>query len=732
MGIGSTPPRPGLVGLESHLLERVDAAVMAVDLEGRVLFANRFVEDLFGWSPDEIVGEMADELSQVAVGQDLASEIMSALTSAGSWEGTFDVHRKDGTLISVHAVDSPLYDANGQMVGVVSLAFDATRERTEQFLAECAVVLGSSLDFEHNIAALARLIVPFLGDICFIDATSQGSIVRMAAAHADPEKQALVDELSHRFPPDPEGPHPAVEALRSGASAYVVDVSDEMVRDLARNDEHYDLVRALGFTSYMCVPLTARGRTMGAVTVVSSADERRFGPDEVALLQEVAHRAAVALDNALLFDDQQRARAEAEDAAERLAQLQTLSTALSRAVTVDEVTKVIGAITMPHLASSNRVLWLADEEAQALVLVDGFELRGLADKYASLPLDSKLPGPEVVRTREPVIVSSAADRDARFPDLEPAQDEGAAFAAVPLIAEERTLGVLSLGFDAGHVVDDDELRFVMAVADQCAQALARALLYDRERRERDRAERDRRHINELNRALQTSLLPPALPSIPGVEMEARYQPALAGLEVGGDFYDVFDTGGDWALVVGDVCGKGPEAAAVTAIARWTIRSVAMDIRQPTQVLRKVNEALVHQHLDDRFCTIAYARVVPTAHGVRISVCRGGHPAPLVVRANGEIEPIGMSGSLIGILPEVRLWEETTQLLPGDLILFYTDGVTEARRGREQFGETRLREALASCLGESATVVADTVEASVLDFAGGEPTDDIALLLLRVT
>jgi sigma-B regulation protein RsbU (phosphoserine phosphatase) len=256
-------------------------------------------------------------------------------------------------------------------------------------------------------------------------------------------------------------------------------------------------------------------------------------------------------------------------------------------------------------------------------------------------------------------------------------------------------------------------------------------LYDRERHERDRAERDRRRIQALNRALQTSLLPPVLPPVPGVELEARYQPALAGLEVGGDFYDVFDTGGDWAIVIGDVCGKGPEAAAVTAVARWTIRSVAMDIRQPSQVLRKVNEALIHQQLDDRFCTIAYARVVPTSQGIRVSVCRGGHPAPLIVRSQGEIEPFGTAGTLIGILPEVRLWEETTQLHAGDALVFYTDGVTEARRGREQFGDERLRETLGTCHGQSAAQIADAIESAVLDFGGPEPSDDIAILVLRV-
>src|SRR3954470_23077355 len=136
----------GLVGLESNLLARVEAAVLAVDLNGRVLFANPFVETLYGWSPDEIVGQSSADLAHVAVADDLAQEIMAALTTRGSWEGTFEVRRKDGTLVSVHTVDTPLYDAAGQMIGVVTLAFDATRERDEQFLAECAVALGSSLD----------------------------------------------------------------------------------------------------------------------------------------------------------------------------------------------------------------------------------------------------------------------------------------------------------------------------------------------------------------------------------------------------------------------------------------------------------------------------------------------------------------------------------------------------------------------------------------------------------
>lgn len=159
----------------------------------------------------------------------------------------------------------------------------------------------------------------------------------------------------------------------------------------------------------------------------------------------------------------------------------------------------------------------------------------------------------------------------------------------------------------------------------------------------------------------------------------------------------------------------------------------MDLHQPAQVLRKLNEILLlHQHLDERFCTAAYGRIVPTVGGVRMTVCRGGHPRPLVVRADGTVEPTGAAGSLIGLFPEIRLWEETTQLGSGDSIVFYTDGVTEAGRGRHQFGEERLTRVLGATAGATALRLAEAVEAAVLEFGGAEPRDDMAILVLRVS
>ena len=225
---------------------------------------------------------------------------------------------------------------------------------------------------------------------------------------------------------------------------------------------------------------------------------------------------------------------------------------------------------------------------------------------------------------------------------------------------------------------------------RASQAL-RQRASSRRQAEQDRreAEQDRRRSVELARALQTSLLPPRLPDVPGLDLGARYHPALAGLEVGGDFYDVFDTGGDWAVVIGDVCGKGPEAAALTALARYTIRSVAMDLRHPAQVLRKLNETLLHHQLEERFCTVAYGRVVPSVGGMRVSVCRGGHPPPLVVRVGRRDRADRRRRRRHRPLPRDPAVGGDGAAGPGDSLVFYTDGVTEARRGSEQFGDEQL-------------------------------------------
>jgi serine phosphatase RsbU (regulator of sigma subunit) len=183
--------------------------------------------------------------------------------------------------------------------------------------------------------------------------------------------------------------------------------------------------------------------------------------------------------------------------------------------------------------------------------------------------------------------------------------------------------------------------------------------------------------------------------------------------------------------MGDVCGKGPDAAAVTALARYTLRAAAMNERLPSRTLALLNEALMRQRDDRRFCTVAYAYVEPLESGARVGFASGGHPLPIVVRSNGEVEWLGVHGTVLGVVPDPDLEDRAVELAPGDAIVFYTDGVTEARDGNGQLGEDRLAEIVAGSAGQAADEIAARVETAALDMQAGDPRDDIAVVVLRV-
>ncbi len=236
----------------------------------------------------------------------------------------------------------------------------------------------------------------------------------------------------------------------------------------------------------------------------------------------------------------------------------------------------------------------------------------------------------------------------------------------------------------------------------------------------------------IARTLQRGLLPPVLPAAEGLDLGSVFHPSRGGQDVSGDFYDVFPVGrGDLVLALGDVCGKGAEAAAITAIARHTIRAVATDLRHPSQILRRLNDTMLGHDLGERFCTVVVARATRIVGGVRLSVCCAGHLPPFVVRADGSVERVGLPGSLLGLFPDIRLMEETVQLHRGDMIVAFTDGVTEAGHSEEEFGERRTEKVLASCAGATATETVGVLLDEVLRYGGQSSRDDIAIIALRV-
>ena len=234
-------------------------------------------------------------------------------------------------------------------------------------------------------------------------------------------------------------------------------------------------------------------------------------------------------------------------------------------------------------------------------------------------------------------------------------------------------------------------------------------------------------LAHIARTLQTSLLPPALPEIDGYELAAAFHAMGDGYEVGGDFYDVYELADDhWAATLGDVCGAGSEAAALTALVRYSMRTAAMRDRRPSAVLDTLNEA-VHRHGPSRFCTAVYLTLEPSTGSVLIAL--GGHAAPYVRRAAGAVEAVGAHGQLLGPFPMWKGVDTPVSLEADDLVLLFSDGVTEARRGDEQFGEDRVVAVLSETRGRSAAEVVRTLESAVIEFAGSID-DDVAILALR--
>ena len=243
----------------------------------------------------------------------------------------------------------------------------------------------------------------------------------------------------------------------------------------------------------------------------------------------------------------------------------------------------------------------------------------------------------------------------------------------------------------------------------------------------------RREADELSAALQFALLPPHLPRIPGIDMAVRYQPA-AGAQIGGDFYDAFPLSRrSWGIVMGDVCGKGPRAASITAAARYALRAAAVDHDMPSDVLTVLNEALLigtdHDHDDTRFWICIYTRLRPHGRDFNVTVASGGHPLPYLLRADGSVESIGGYGSLVGFVPDASFQDRTARLRRGDTLVLYTDGVTEAMADGHLLGSDGLAQILSSCKGRSAAEIVDRITNAVLQ--GQQPQrDDLAVLAVQ--
>ena len=417
---------------------------------------------------------------------------------------------------------------------------------------------------------------------------------------------------------------------------------------------------------------------------------------------------------------EQQARADSELAQVRLAFLATASAHFDASLDVDALLDRLCRMTVSHLAdtvavdiaradgSLRRVRVLAREQghdAAAEIVRRG----GVPDAVAS-----------VVTTGEPLLAGTGG---AAIATADPAAKDalaelGSASAmVVPLRARRRIVGTLTLLARQPDRYREHDLTLALEVGRRAGIAMDHAQTF---------AERD-----HVARVLQQSLLPPSLPEIPGVSVATRYNPAGGGMEVGGDFYDLFDTGRGYGLVIGDVCGRGPDAAALTGLARWTLRAAAMREHRPSGVLQLLHEALLREANEERFVTAAYAHLTLTPRGLNMDVAVGGHPSPLVVSRAGEIRTVGHPGSLLGAIDHLELADDSVQLGPGDSVVLVTDGVLEAAGPTGLFGDIRLSAVVRQTAALGADETAEAVLTAVLDHTGGRVADDMAIVVLTV-
>jgi PAS domain S-box-containing protein len=436
---------------------------------------------------------------------------------------------------------APLMDEAGEVEATITIIEDVTEqkraERQASFLAQTSEVLASSLDYEQTLRNVAKLAVPDIVDWCAVDLVDEDGDRRpVAVAHVDPDRLRLAEQLREYQPAQLDPDQGLGLVFRTGEPLLYPEIPDELLERSAVDERHLALLRAVGLRSAAVVPMRLGRRILGAMTLVSAESGRVLDRSDLELAEQVAARAAVAIENSRLYSER----------------------------------------------------------------------------------------------------------------------------------------------------------------------------------------------SAIAHTLQQSLLPEQLPEIPGYELASVLIPALEGSEVGGDFYDVWEVGGGWMMLIGDVTGKGVEAAALTSLVRHTVRAASEFEASPAALLARVDTILKKQR-DRSICTALCVRLEEN----RATLAVSGHPLPLYITP-GEVKAVGEHGPLLGGFSDVRWNDVTLELAPGSTLVTYTDGVTDAVGGDgTRYGLQRLRETLAECCrGQSADDVIEGLTRALSEFQVGAHADDTAALVVR--
>ncbi|GGT48093.1 hypothetical protein GCM10010271_60410 [Streptomyces kurssanovii] len=710
--------------------ERVRVAVAQIDRSGTISAWNEDAERLFGYAADQVVGKPLTDLAAWPQTPGIGTGIAEALQMS-RWEGSYGIRGLDGRVLPVYASHLRVRDADGEPSTVCLLVRDDERavlqtpQRTPDSGAEhrstdpFEVFIGSPApdDLDGLLQRTVERARDMLdGDAAFLLlATDDETELEVRATTGLPSAR-------QRFARVP---------VEAGAGRYGSARMPAVHEDLTAVPGAVPLLNSTGMRSVVTVPLKVEGRLTGSLGVAAES-AGRYSNEEALRLQFAADRIALAVESARLGELERLRRGS-------LSFLVEASDLLAGTLDRDQTLALMAQMTVPTLATWCAVYTIADQSSEPYLSYVLHEDEERIDGLKALL--SKIDPPDPVPTPGARVWNAPAEAAQRAALLASKRELGlgstppvssgigttlATAAAVggetvvlPLVARNRVIGMLTLGKPS----DDHFRQEILELAEDLSRRAALAL--DNSRLYSERV--------AISQSLQRSLLPPELPLIEGVEVEVIYRAAGEGNEVGGDFYDLFPIrDGAYGFAIGDVCGTGPEAAAVTGLARHALRLLAREGFGGPAVLERLNAAILDEGARSRFLTLLYGELWPQEDGSAIlKVVCAGHPLPLRLRQDGTVEPAAEPQPLLGVMEDLELYEQMVTLDPGDVLLCVTDGVTERREGTRMLGDDGLSDVLTTCTGLTAGAVATRVLRAVERFAAEPASDDMAILAMRV-